>query len=156
MYIKVWSLTFSSDLRKPWLVPGKSLSSTQIISSVLEKSQIYIMLNRMRSLHMQLYFTFHFTGAMTRISSLDILHLYYTSLVPWTFAGRTLLKLTFLRTFHVEIQQAALHFLSKYSLGSTYFVVFESKAVYFQICMAWVTYILFHGISDIEHFFLHC
>ena len=36
----------------PGLVPGKSLSSTQIISSVLEKSQIYIMLNRMRGLHM--------------------------------------------------------------------------------------------------------
>ena len=45
-------LNISSDLRKPGLVQGESLSSTHIISSVLEKSQIYIMSNR-KSLHMQ-------------------------------------------------------------------------------------------------------
>ena len=37
VYIKVWSLTFSSDLRKPGLVPGKSLSPATIFCSVLEK-----------------------------------------------------------------------------------------------------------------------
>ena len=37
MYIKLLSLTFSSDLRKPGLVPGKSLSPATIFCSVLEK-----------------------------------------------------------------------------------------------------------------------
>ena len=37
VYIKVWSLTVSSDLRKPGLVPGKSLSLATILGSVLEK-----------------------------------------------------------------------------------------------------------------------
>ena len=41
MYIKVWSLTFSSDLRKPGLVPGESLSTATIFGSVLEKIQIH-------------------------------------------------------------------------------------------------------------------
>ena len=35
--IKVRSLTFSSDLRKPGLVPGESLSPARIFGSVLEK-----------------------------------------------------------------------------------------------------------------------
>ena len=37
VYIKVWSLTFSSDLRKPGLVPGESLFPARIFGSVLEK-----------------------------------------------------------------------------------------------------------------------
>ena len=38
VYIKVWSLTFSSDLRKPGLVAGKSLSQATNFGSVLEKN----------------------------------------------------------------------------------------------------------------------
>ena len=46
------NLNIFSDLRKPGLVPVKSLSPSTNINSVLEKNQIYIMSNRMRSLHM--------------------------------------------------------------------------------------------------------
>ena len=46
------NLNIFSDLRKPGLVPGKSLSPSTKIDSVLEKNQIYNMSNRMRSLHM--------------------------------------------------------------------------------------------------------
>ena len=48
------NLNIFSDLRKPGLVPGKSLSLSTNINSVLENNQIYIMSNRMRSLHMHL------------------------------------------------------------------------------------------------------
>ena len=37
VYIKVWSLTYSSDLRKPGLVLGKSLSPATIFGSVPKK-----------------------------------------------------------------------------------------------------------------------
>ena len=47
MYIKVWSLTFSSDLRKPGLVPGESLSPATIFGSVLEKNWIYMIINQL-------------------------------------------------------------------------------------------------------------
>ena len=43
-----------SDLRKPGLVPGESLSLSTKIDSVLEKYLSYIMTNRMRSIHMNL------------------------------------------------------------------------------------------------------
>ena len=46
------NLNIFSDLRKPGLVPGESLSLSTNINSVLEKNQIYIMSNRMRSLRM--------------------------------------------------------------------------------------------------------
>ena len=52
---KSMKLNISSDLRKPGLVPGKSLSPATNFGSVLEKSWIYIMSNRMRNLHMQKY-----------------------------------------------------------------------------------------------------
>ena len=48
------NLNIFSDLRKPGLVPGKSLSLSTKFDSILEKNQTYIMSNRMRSLHMQL------------------------------------------------------------------------------------------------------
>ena len=41
-----------SDLRKPGLVPGESLSLSTKIDSVLENNLSYIMTNRMRSIHM--------------------------------------------------------------------------------------------------------
>ena len=47
-------LQFYADLRKPGLVPGKSLSLSTKIDSVLEKYLSYIMTNRMRSIHMNL------------------------------------------------------------------------------------------------------
>ena len=43
-----------SDLRKPGLVPGESLSLSTKIDSVIEKYLSYIMTNRMRSIHMKL------------------------------------------------------------------------------------------------------
>ena len=43
-----------SDLRKPSLVPGESLSPSTKIDSVLDKYLSYIMTNRMRSIHMKL------------------------------------------------------------------------------------------------------
>ena len=43
-----------SDLRKPGLVPGESLSLSIKINSVLEKYLSYIMTNRMKSIHMKL------------------------------------------------------------------------------------------------------
>ena len=46
------NLNIFSDLRKPGLVPGESLSLSTKFDSVLEKNQTYIMSNRMRSLHM--------------------------------------------------------------------------------------------------------
>ena len=48
------NLNIFSDLRKPGLVPGESLSPSTNINSVIEKSKINIMSNRMRCLHMQL------------------------------------------------------------------------------------------------------
>ena len=48
------NLNIFSDLRKPGLVPGESLSPSTNINSVLEKNQIYNMSNRMRSLHIHL------------------------------------------------------------------------------------------------------
>ena len=45
---------YFSDLRKPGLVPGKSLSLRIKIDSVKEKYSAYIMTNRMRSFHMKL------------------------------------------------------------------------------------------------------
>ena len=53
MYIKVWSLTFSSDLRKPGLVPGESLSPAINFGSVLEKSWIYIKMVLLFTCHLQ-------------------------------------------------------------------------------------------------------
>ena len=50
MYIKVWSSTFSSDSRKPGLVPGESLSPATIFGSVLEKLSILV------SLHVRISF----------------------------------------------------------------------------------------------------
>ena len=44
-----------SDLRKPGLVSGKSLSLSAKIYSVKEKYSSYNMTNRMRSIHMNLY-----------------------------------------------------------------------------------------------------
>ena len=44
---------FFSDLRKPGLVPGESLSLSTKIDSVLENKSSYIMTNRMRSIHMK-------------------------------------------------------------------------------------------------------
>ena len=46
------NLNIFSDLRKPGLVPGESLSLSTKIDSVLEKNQTYIMSNRMRGLHL--------------------------------------------------------------------------------------------------------
>ena len=42
-----------SDLRKPGLVPGESLSLSIKIDSVIEKYLSYNMTNRMRSIHMK-------------------------------------------------------------------------------------------------------
>ena len=44
-----------SDLKKHALVAGESLSPNTNINSVMEKMKLYIMSNRMRSLHMQIY-----------------------------------------------------------------------------------------------------
>ena len=49
------NLNIFSDLRKPGLVPGESLSLSTKIDSVLEKNQTYMMSNRMRGLHMHNY-----------------------------------------------------------------------------------------------------
>ena len=51
---KCITLNIFSDLRKPGLVPGKSLSLITKIDSVLEKNQSYIMSNRIRSIHKHL------------------------------------------------------------------------------------------------------
>ena len=48
------NLNIFSDLRKPGLVPGESLSLSIKIDSVKEKYSAYIMTNRMRSFHMKL------------------------------------------------------------------------------------------------------
>ena len=48
------NLNIFSDLRKPGLVPGKSLSPSTKFDSVLEKNKFYIMSNRMRSIHRNL------------------------------------------------------------------------------------------------------
>ena len=48
------NLNIFSDLRKPGLVPGESLSLSTKIDSVLENIQSCIMSNRMRSIHMHL------------------------------------------------------------------------------------------------------
>ena len=48
------NLNIFSDLRKPGLVPGESLSLSTKFDSVIEKNQTYIMSNRMRSLHMHI------------------------------------------------------------------------------------------------------
>ena len=47
-------LNIFSDLRKPGLVPGKSLSLAQNYVFCFGESLIYIMSNRMRNLHIQL------------------------------------------------------------------------------------------------------
>ena len=47
------NLNIFSDLRRPGLVPGESLSPSTNINSVIEKIKVYIMSNKMRSLHMQ-------------------------------------------------------------------------------------------------------
>ena len=58
------NLNIFSDLRKPGLVPGESLSLSTNINSVLEKNQIYNMSNRKRSLHVQkiVYFVMKGSG----------------------------------------------------------------------------------------------
>ena len=48
------NLNIFSDLRKPDLVPGESLSPSIKIDTVKEKYSAYNMTNRMRSFHMQL------------------------------------------------------------------------------------------------------
>ena len=48
------NLNILSDLRKPGLVPGISLSLNTKIDSVLEKNQHYNMSDRMRSIHKHL------------------------------------------------------------------------------------------------------
>ena len=53
---KSMNLNIFSDLRKPGLVSGESLSLSTKFDSVLEKNQTYIMSYRMRSLHMHLRF----------------------------------------------------------------------------------------------------
>ena len=47
-------LNIFSDLRKPGLVPGKSLSLAQNYVFCFGEILIYIMSNRMRNLHIQL------------------------------------------------------------------------------------------------------
>ena len=51
-----------SDLRKPGLVPGKSLSLAENYVFCIGETLIYIMSNRMRNLHMQKYLTFFMLG----------------------------------------------------------------------------------------------
>ena len=65
------NLHIFSDLRKPGLVPGKSLSPSTNINSVIEKIKLYIMSNRMRSLHMQpVTIPCHFTHNIYQASPL--------------------------------------------------------------------------------------
>ena len=65
------NLHIFSDLRKPGLVPGKNLSPSTNINSVIEKIKLYIMLNRMRSLHMQsVTMPCHFTHNIYQASPL--------------------------------------------------------------------------------------
>ena len=51
--LRLSQLNIFSDLRKPGLVPGKSLSPSIKIDSVKEKYSAYNMTNRMRSFHMK-------------------------------------------------------------------------------------------------------
>ena len=65
------NLHIFSDLRKPGLVPGKCLFPSTNISSVIEKTKLYIMSNRMRSLHMQsVTMPCHFTHNIYQASPL--------------------------------------------------------------------------------------
>ena len=48
---KIVGITFSSDLRKPCWITGKSLSPKSKKCPVLENNHIYIISNKMRSLH---------------------------------------------------------------------------------------------------------
>ena len=48
-------LNIFSDLRNPGLVPGKSLSLAQNYVFCFGEPLIYIMSNRMRNLHMQIW-----------------------------------------------------------------------------------------------------
>ena len=53
---KSMKLNIFSDLRKPGLVPGKSLSLAQNYVFCFGETSIYIMSNRMRNLHKQYIF----------------------------------------------------------------------------------------------------
>ena len=65
------NLHIFSDLRKPGLVPGKSLSPSTNINSVIEKIKLYTMSNRMRILHMQsVTMPCHFTHNIYQASPL--------------------------------------------------------------------------------------
>ena len=65
------NLHIFSDLRKPGLVPGESLFPSTNINSVIEKIKLYIMSNRMRSLHMQsVTMPCHFTHNIYQASPL--------------------------------------------------------------------------------------
>ena len=65
------NLHIFSDLRKPDLVPGKSLSLSTNNNSVIEEIKLYIMSNRMRSLHMQsVTMPCHFTHNIYQTSPL--------------------------------------------------------------------------------------
>ena len=65
------NLNIFSGLRKLGLVPGKSLSPSTNINSVIEEIKLYIMSNRMRSLHMQsVTMPCHFTHNIYQVSPL--------------------------------------------------------------------------------------
>ena len=65
------NLHIFSDLRKPGLLPGESLSPSTNSNSVIEKIKLYIMSNRMRSLHMQsVTMPCHFTHNIYQASPL--------------------------------------------------------------------------------------
>ena len=65
------TLNIFSDLRKPGLVPGKSLSRSTNSNSVIKKIKLYIMSNRMRCLHMQsVTMPCHFTHNIYKSSPL--------------------------------------------------------------------------------------
>ena len=52
-------LNIFSDLRKPGLVPGESLSLAQNYVFCFGETSIYIMANRMRNLHKQTLLSFY-------------------------------------------------------------------------------------------------
>ena len=65
------NMNIFSDLRKHALVAGGSLSPNTNINSVIEKMKLYIMSNRMRSLHMQsITMPCHFTYNIYQASPL--------------------------------------------------------------------------------------
>ena len=78
------NLNIFSDLRKPGLVPGESLSPSIKIDSVKEKYLAYNMTNRMRSFHMKLINILKRVKTKTGLDSNTYKSMYPTGCVPPT------------------------------------------------------------------------